>query len=70
MSWYEILGIATIPTTIIGAMIGAIIKTMFNKLIKNMDDKEEKRSDLISVLELRLIKYMRIDDNEIAKEIK
>lgn len=45
MSWYEILGIASIPTAIIGAMIGAVIKTMFNKLIKNMDDKEEKRSD-------------------------
>lgn len=41
MNWIEILGIAAIPTTI----IGAVIKIMFDKLIKSMDDKEEKRSD-------------------------
>lgn len=40
MSWIEILGLTTIPT----AIIGAIIKIMFDKLIKNMDDKEESRS--------------------------
>lgn len=45
MSWFEIFGIAAIPTTIIGTVIGAVINNRFKKLFRNMDDKEVKNSE-------------------------
>lgn len=40
MEWFEVLGIASVPTLIISGLIGVL----FHRLEKKIDEKEEARS--------------------------